>query len=395
MEKKEQQKIIIWIITKIILITWLIFVIYYFIIPKYSLYNENINNINNINNEIKSINLSWFSLDSLKKVLSSNAVDKSIINLLSQKDKIVNIIKKPNNYTWDYLSWTSEEVLKEVDINKEIETNNKIIWDIIPTFLDYYDNPKNIDVTWDIKNKITIDNFIVYIEDQILKKYNLESYVSIWINDIVFEKNESNIWNFKINIDFSWKNIDIKNLLKHIYESWKITITKDWKLLQDKSITNNNWLSSNLLITIEDLSLGNLFDESSENNSLLNKWKMTLRFYVRWIGFDYFVKIKNKIQQECDALLKNINEKSSLCDTKNTNCNNEQFNKAVSVIKLLNSETSIIKDKLDEFNKKVTITNFNQEIDNLFKIYSSLQTIQSKFNLNNVIISNIKNSWAK
>ncbi len=385
MDKKDQQKLITWIAIKAILIIWLIFVIYYFIVPNYLLFYENIKKINLINKELKDVKESWFTLESLKPVLSKNIWDKSIITLLDQKDKIKDIITKPSKYTWNYVAWIQEELLKEVDFTKEIETNNKIIWNVIPIFIDYYDNPNSKNIVWDIKNKITVDTFIAYIEDQIYKKYNLESYVSLWIKDITFDNNDSNIWSFKIDIDIDWTNSSIKNLLKNIYESWKLNI-KEWKLLQNSSLSNNTLLWNNLLITIEKLNLDNLFD--SKDN--LNKWKMSLRFYVRWIWFDYFVKIKSKVQQEFDDLLKNIEEKSSFCDKKSAACNDDKIKEAVSNIKLLNSEINGVKGILDEFNKKITILNFKKEIDNLFKIYSSILTIKSKFEKDNDIITKIK-----
>jgi hypothetical protein len=54
-----------------------------------------------------------------------------------------------------------------------------------------------------VQNKITLNSFITYIEEQIIKKYNLDSYSPVGIENIVFNNNsDANIGSFKINIDF-------------------------------------------------------------------------------------------------------------------------------------------------------------------------------------------------
>jgi len=48
-------------------------------------------------------------------------------NLFKDKEKVEELIKKPANYSKDYVSWMNEELLKSDTITKEIKNSNQII----------------------------------------------------------------------------------------------------------------------------------------------------------------------------------------------------------------------------------------------------------------------------
>ncbi len=400
MEKKEKQGLISYIVLYSILILGLLAYWYFYISPNYNKIFQDIDLLNKLNKETDDIKKFWIDAKTLKKFLSNDQSDnqnnKNLFELLKDEENINSIITKPWDYSWSYLEWIQEEMLKEHNFDKEIERNNKIIWSIIPTFLDenkykIFNKSTNL-MIW---RKLSLDNFVSYVEEKIIKKFNLDTYSTIGIDNISFDEtknNDINIGSFKLSIDFKWKNSDIIGLLQQIHQSWKLDISNEGKLISNVYLLDEKELSENLLVTIDDIKLAKFL----QNDDKLNNGTIVLRFYVRWIWFDEFIQIKNKISKKYEWLLSNITKNSKLCDKwSNSFCKNSNWSKAIATIKWLNSELNLIKSKIEEINKKTKIENISADMDNLFKIYLSLNSIEFKYNKNISIINELMWTWVK
>lgn len=385
MEKKEKQKYIKWIIFNwVFIFCFLLFIFIYAIGTYDEIWNKSLE-WNTLNAEIKDIKNNWLKEDEVEKKFSESSFTDTK-NVFDDKKKVELAIKKPLNYSKNYSDWLNDEISKIDIYNNEIEKNKKILWNIIPAFSDYNDWTS----TWSNSN-LTLESFISYIEDNILKKYNLESFSTVWIDNVSFDNsksNSSNIWFFKVSLDISWKGTDIRKFIDDIQNSWKININK-WKLVW--SIDDSDF--NNLLITIDDLKLDNNID-NSENDNMDIKWSIGLRFYIKWIWLDDYILIKNKIWGDLTKLVSNILSDSKICDGwTNLACKDNDWNKAVSDIRSLVAQVNMIKTGFDALSKN-KVTDPSKEVESLYQVNVSMQSIQSFYNQDKQILNKFS-KWTK
>jgi hypothetical protein len=385
MEKKEKQKIIRWIILNSIWLFICLIIVLLYIVPNYTAISDNYKTWNDLFSSINRIKSNWLNIDEVQAWFNQAKI-KWVENLFKDKEKVDELIKKPDNYSKDYISWINEELLKSDTITKEIKNWNQIIWNIIPTFNDFWDKIKVTKDNGKILNKINMDSFISYIENGVLKKYSLTSYTSIWIDNIDYSINKDlwlNIWTFKINLDFEWTISSIKTMIRDFQNSGKIRI-ENWKLVWITKNTDEEFSSlNNLLITIDSLQLSDF-----SNNNLPVKWNIALQFYIKWAWLQDYILIKDALIKETNDLLSLIKEWAKTCDKwNNTICKNNDWNEAVYNIKSLLSQINSIKEKTTELQKNMKIDNIDKEFSNLFQIYSSLKRIRWIYDKNMAIIN--------
>ncbi len=360
MEKREKQWYIRWLILNSIIVIWLLIFAFNFIIPKYDEISSISAQWNTLFTDIKKIEYYWYSVNDLQTLFAKHQFTDTK-NLFVDKNKLTSTLTKSPDYNGKtYNEWLNDEIWKLDFYNSEIQNNKNILWNIIPTFSDSAWSVKWVD------NKITLETFINYIEENLLKKYNLQSFSSIWIDNVTFDKDKkNNIWIFKLDLDISWKNSNIKNFIKNIQESWQLKINDEWKLEWNIS-KNQNSLSdlSNLLITIDNLSLNdNIIDDNEDNT-----WNITLQFYVKWIWLEDYILIKNKIINDFNTLYSKISLDSKRCDKwTNKICNDKDWNKAISDIRSLIPQLDAIKLNLNTL-KNNNIDDINSEMEKLYNI---------------------------
>ncbi|EKE26506.1 MAG: hypothetical protein ACD_4C00259G0002 [uncultured bacterium (gcode 4)] len=360
MEKREKQWYIRWLILNSIIVIWLLIFAFNFIIPKYDEISSISAQWNTLFTDIKKIEYYWYSVNDLQTLFAKHQFTDTK-NLFVDKNKLTSTLTKSPDYNGKtYNEWLNDEIWKLDFYNSEIQNNKNILWNIIPTFSDSAWSVKWVD------NKITLETFINYIEENLLKKYNLQSFSSIWIDNVTFDKDKkNNIWIFKLDLDISWKNSNIKNFIKNIQESWQLKINDEWKLEWNIS-KNQNSLSdlSNLLITIDNLSLNdNIIDDNEDNT-----WNITLQFYVKWIWLEDYILIKNKIINDFNTLYSKISLDSKRCDKwTNKICNDKDWNKAISDIRSLIPQLDAIKLNLNTL-KNNNINDINSEMEKLYNI---------------------------
>ncbi|MCK9272866.1 hypothetical protein M0P65_04945 [Candidatus Gracilibacteria bacterium] len=385
MEKKEKQKIIRGIILNSIGLFICLIIVLLYIVPNYTAISDNYKTGNDLFSSINRIKSNGLNIDEVQAGFNQAKI-KGVENLFKDKEKVDELIKKPDNYSKDYISWINEELLKSDTITKEIKKGNQIIGNIIPTFNDFGDKIKVTKDNGKILNKINMDSFISYIENGVLKKYSLTSYTSIGIDNIDYSINKDlglNIGTFKINLDFEGTISSIKTMIRDFQNSGKIRI-ENGKLVGITKNTDEEFSSlNNLLITIDSLQLSDF-----SNNNLPVKGNIALQFYIKGAGLQDYILIKDALIKETNDLLSLIKEGAKTCDKgNNTICKNNDGNEAVYNIKSLLSQINSIKEKTTELQKNMKIDNIDKEFSNLFQIYSSLKRIRGIYDKNMAIIN--------
>lgn len=379
--------------------------IYLYVLPWYDEMTIKLTETNDLNTYVNHLKNDGPSIDELTKILTDNSIDKNTLNLLSDKDRIWAIIKKdPANP--NYIDWLSKELLKESVITEEVENNERIIWNIIPTFfqLNQWKAENTNNASTNVTQTITLDNFIKYIENVILWKHNITSYSSVWINNVNFWSDttdkkapKESIWSFTITLDIEGKNSDIMDLIDFIQKSWKLDIDKSWKLVS----TWTKWLDSkddqysslnNLLIMIDSLKLSNILTLDDK----INKWTITLRFFVKWISYEKLNNIKSKVISRYEEISKKVFSMWKLCDLGwNPICKDVNWSQSVATIKSLINDVNIVKSKIDTKNKSAWLNDdINTSLNDWLSISNSLDSIETALDKPSRIITDFK-KWAK
>jgi len=234
MDKRKKSRLIKSIIFNIVVITACSLYITDFALPKYEKINLLTKEINEIDISFSNLKNDGVDSNSFAELLGRLGREKDIsTTIFSDTEKLNSVLKKPKTAIGDYLSWIIEENGKVSTIDKEIQTNDKILGNIIPVFLN------SSTVENDIDNQITLTSFISYVEKNILGKYSLTSYTPLGISNISFpDKKDTpiNIGSFKIDLDFTGKNKDILAFINKVQQSGKLTI-RNGKIVSDNNIS--------------------------------------------------------------------------------------------------------------------------------------------------------------
>lgn len=100
-----------------------------------------------------------------------------------KNSKDIEEIMKKTDSNLTYLEWVEKELKKKTENELELEKNDKIIAGIIPTYSEL-----TLEDTLFDKNRITLKDIVFYVENNILKKFELTSYSAVGFSGLSFEK---------------------------------------------------------------------------------------------------------------------------------------------------------------------------------------------------------------
>jgi hypothetical protein len=231
LDKKKQSRLIKSITLNVLLSIMLAAFLGLYVYDGYAAIESKANELNDMLrsfNAMKSDGIDGRKYQTLtSKIASANRNKDEKVDF----DKLTAVLKKPQNANVSYMEWVKSELAKGDDYDKIIENNNRIIGNILPTFSET-PSPEN-----DIfaKNRITLKSFIKYVEEDLLKKYNLESFSPIGLTNITFSTSQVgavNIGSYKVNLDITGTNNAILSLVDAIQNSGKLPL-KDGKLVDE------------------------------------------------------------------------------------------------------------------------------------------------------------------
>lgn len=217
-------------------------------------------------------------------------------------DKISTIITKQS--TKPYLEWLKEEALKDDADRAALADAQAKINSIIPT-LSPMSNNRNAE-------SVTLREYITFIEQEILAKFNIESLAPLGIDGVKYEETEDGalsnpVGTFTVEMNFKTTNENIVKLLDFIKNSGDPAILSDSQILP-----NPPAVMSNPLITIESLALNEMLNASAPTSE--NSGRIILKFYVRGSSMtdaNYLIEAFNKRK---NALNEEINAKVTSCE---------------------------------------------------------------------------------
>lgn len=222
------------------------------------------------------------------------------------------VIKKVG--TDPYLTWLRQAIdsntSKDEKINLEIKKAR--LNSILPTL-----SPLSNNITEDT---VSMKKYITYVEENIIKKYNLETTASLSLQNITYGKKWSGmpdiIGSFDNEISFKATNNNIIKMINYVNQLGRPD------LLLNTGSENTEWIPeimSNPLALIDSFSLENSLDLTKLNEK--NSGRMTLRFYVRGSSLTDIAYLRTAVTARNVTLGKNIELKLAAC-TKDVTCPN-------------------------------------------------------------------------
>lgn len=317
-------------------------------LENYKKLNENGIEFNVLKNKIKTVG--WY--ESLIALIDENIEEANNQPKDISEDKkmpeVKNIIKKEGNDP--YLTWLTSVSNSTTEEKEKIKIEKSKINTILPTLSPITDSTN--------EESVTLRNYIAYVEQNILKKYNILSFSPLGITGINYNENQKDsknpIGNFQLELNFNTSSDNVAKLIEYIKTSGKPDIL-------DK---NYNWtiagIMSNPLITIDSLSVNDTFEKNSTKDIT---GKMTFSFYIRGSHtsdqlyiFESLIRKQNEFEAE-------IKKSIESCKTSGT-CSN--------IEKLEN-----ISKKFDELNRSFKTIYEAKKGNTLEAMYLLTQQIQS------------------
>ncbi len=169
------------------------------------------------------------------------------------------------------------------------------------------------------EENITLKEYILFIEREILKRFELDSNMSLGIQGLTY----GNAWNgiptgigtFDLVLNFKSSNERVKELIDFVNLSGNTEILTQSGILDSQDIPE---IMSNPLITMEAFSLQDPLD--LKNPDKINNWRVTIRFYVRGSSMDDVTYLRENLKTRKDELLANINSAVSGCQQNEVLC---------------------------------------------------------------------------
>lgn len=200
LEKRKQQALVRAIVLNVFGLALLTTAVFGYIMPAYTDIGTKVADINTVNADLQNKTnegvtvTDFFALTTRHAKLNFNEEEKK------NSQDIERLLKKTDPAV-TYPEWVKQELAKKAEFDAVVETNDKIISGIIPTYSEL-----TIDNSIFEKNRITLADLISFVENDLLKKFSLSSYSSVGFNNLTFEKQKAaaiNIGTYKMPLELS------------------------------------------------------------------------------------------------------------------------------------------------------------------------------------------------
>lgn len=313
-------------------------------------------------NEVEKNGISY---ESLKTLISGRPEYTELWKIMSTDvEWTTETIKK----VWNdkYLDWLKKSIWSSAEDKNILLQEKKKLNSILPTL-----SP----ISWNIEEEnITLKVYIKYIETQIIKKFNLDTELALWISTITpwmgTDGIPKNIWSISLQISFRAKNKDILAFINYLNNTGNPSILIDTGTTL--SIQDIPGIMSNPLITIDDFWLDKPLDK--KNGDEENWWRITLLFYVRWISKDDILYLSESVRTREESLGIAIEKAVADCKTQASFC--------ISIQEPLN----IIQKKFMEYKRSMGVLDSKNigwwvdKITELSQRMSVLKALEAEFN---------------
>jgi hypothetical protein len=193
-------------------------------LPVYDEKQPIVDETNKLNSEIKTMKAGGLTVAEFMALGKKVGSDLSPETTQDQ-GKLQKAITKPKSFRGDYLTWLADEMKLSEKRGLEIDRNDRILKSILPSFISA--NKLTAGPLATTGESLTLENFVEYVETNILRRFNVESNAAVGIDGMTFHENKAgtlNIGAFNIKIDFQGDIRDIRSMIDFIQSSGKFSI---------------------------------------------------------------------------------------------------------------------------------------------------------------------------
>ncbi len=298
-------------VLQVVLVVACVILLMYVIVPKFNEIQAQTNQTNAVIAKYEETVANGIPFSELSGVVQQVGNNSELLEIIKNNEASTKeVIKKTTSAP--YLDWLKEAIKNSDDDRKKLSLAKAKINSIVPTLSPI---SSNID-----EYNITLREYVEYIEQDILKKYNLKSVSPLGIEGVKYEQKDavsgisSPIGYFDVNLNFDASNRNIINFLDYLKTTGSPDILSDTGTLNDTTPV----AMSNPLITVESLSLKELLNPLYPN--LENSGRITLRLYVRGSSQTDQQYLKDTLKKRMDAFGATLTDSLTKCQAAMTSC---------------------------------------------------------------------------
>lgn len=277
--------------------------------------------LDEVGNLASAANATISNFEKLQKDGIPMAKLESTINRVGNNNELLDLVKKSPEETKvaivkegnePYFKWLLNSRSKNEKDREILEKAKARINSIVPTI-----SPRSGNIN---EHNITLRDYVTFIEQSLLKKFQIESLSPIGITNVVYEKSDEKnkkptnpIGFFQLQLAFSSTNQNIRNFIDFIHSTGRPDI-----LSPEASKREIPPAMSNPLITIESLNLEKILDPSLPNAQ--NTGQITLKFFVRGSSdadslflVESFIKDRNEFEKNLTTTLEACAKTTPAC----------------------------------------------------------------------------------
>ena len=349
----------------------ILIIIFEFVLPEYDVIDELSATGNAAYTKLNTLRDRGMNLSDFKSLARANNAD---IAFVLQDNKLAEAaLAKPKDATGTYVDWVDNTLARIVELNRVNYENDLAISEMLPAYVTSDPSLMLPIQTRQINNT----TFIEYIENNIIRQFNLTSQGNIGVEDVKFSDKEStiNIGTYQLSLPFSGKNRDILHMLAFANSTGQFHIENGHIKSSVTSIIHedNTTMPRNLLMNIIGLTMGHPL----LNNDDINSGNITLEFYVKGLSVPEVYTLRDSIVKDLAALSKVVDTSSNIC-SRGTACQDEQVRLAVVGVHALQSSVVALQGQEVIKDPKRKLDQPMKSIQDLMKLRKSTDALQAQ-----------------
>ncbi|HRI35812.1 MAG TPA: hypothetical protein PK765_01780 [bacterium] len=351
------------------------------VLPTYAEKQPIIDEANTLNASIQNIKAHGLTVAEFTTISKKINSDSSSTDIAQDKGKLQKALTKPRDFRGDYLAWLADEMKLSEKRGIEIDRNERILRSILPSFISADKQTAGSLAT--TGETLTLENFIEYVETNILRRFNIQSNASVGINGMEFEENTAgtlNIGSFIVRIDFQGEIEDIRKMIEFLQSSGKFSIKNgriEGELPSEQNITT---LSENLLVDIREFSINGWLpsDDPLMSANAETSGSVALEFYVQGNNSQKVLLMRTQVLNAYKDLEKKIQSYDSYCEkTAGSPCSEESVRLAVVAIRNQASSLESYSDRIDVISRRKEVSRIDEEMSELMLYARSIEQIDT------------------
>lgn len=301
--KNQREQLLHAIIWQATIIVFVLVVGWMYIVPRYETLSENVLATNTVIEKYTQTNTQGILYSEIDSVLKWTKWKGELLAIIQSAPKETQ--QAIQKVWWDpYIVWLSAAISASNTDKEKLTLKKARLNSILPTL-----NPMSNNI---VEDTVSMRKYITFVENSILRQFDIESNVALGIQNIKYGKRGSSmpevIGSFDTEITFTATNDKISRMINYINKLGHYDILID---TGSTSTGGTPAIMSNPLVMINALSLQTTLDPTKPDEE--NGGRVVLRFYIRGSSPTDIAFLTEAIKKRKEELRNQINTSISAC----------------------------------------------------------------------------------